>query len=336
MFHHRSVGFGSSANAQSANVLRSNHGQNENLMLHRGNQLKPSGTNSKASNKNPLGGKGSVSNALSKTPAGKQASTTRRRAFGDISNKKGSNNGFGRESSTKQNPQQHRQKPHPSDVLKPRSNNLLPRITRNVPSSQKTRFVVLPQEPKPSQSQQQQKATTKQSTQTKNSLRPRDPPSAPITRATTRAAAKADSVPDIEFAAGRTWKQQLEYDLKGEDDLASVSSLESIMNLKDYLSPRTRRKQERELEWKRQKEEADEDDRQLREQMKAMMVREQKEAEESLDNLYDVIDNLDIFSDDGLGHLDKNICSIMRDDFSLSDSSAFDLDSSACELSIPF
>mmetsp|Transcript_11491 Transcript_11491/g.26985 ORF Transcript_11491/g.26985 Transcript_11491/m.26985 type:complete len:337 (+) Transcript_11491:172-1182(+) len=336
MFHHRSVGFGSSANAHSANILRSNHGQNENLMIHRGNQMKPSGMKSNAGNKNPLGGKSFAANNLSKTPSGKQASTTRRRAFGDISNKKASNSGFGRELSAKQPQLQQRQKPHPSDVLKPRSSNLLPRVTRNPPSTQKARFVPLPEEPKPFQSQQQQKPLQQQSTKSKNAVRPREPYTAPITRAKSRALAKAQSVPDIELPAGRTWKQQLEYDLKDEDDLASISSLESIVNLKDCLGPRTLRKQARELEWKRQKEEADEDDRQLAEQMKAMMDREQKEAEESLEILYDVIDNLDIFSDDGLGNLEKIGNNTKRDDFSLSDSSEFDLGSSGDELSISF
>jgi len=150
----------------------------------------------------------------------------------------------------------------------------------------------------------------------------------------TRSAAKVELVPDIELPAGRTWKQQLDYDLKDEDDLASTSSLDSILNLKDCLSPRARWIQERELELKHQKEEADEDDRQLQEQMKAMMDREQKETEEGLDSLYDVIDNLDIFSDDDLGNNDN---SLLREDWSLSDSSAFDLNSSAeDDLLFPF
>ena len=332
MFHHRSIGFGGSANVHSVNTISSNnHGQNENSMIHRGHQRKPSGTNNSAINKNVLGGKNSiVTNNLSKTPAGKKGLTTRRRAFGDISNKKASNNGFGRDSSTNKQQHQHqqKQKPHSSDVLKPRSNNILPRLARNAPSSQKTRFVVLPEEPKQSHSQQpqQQQQSTKKSIKKKNGSALRDPLSVPVTRMKTRSAAKVELVPDIELPAGRTWKQQLDYDLKDEDDLASTSSLDSILNLKDYLSPRARWDQERELELKRQKEEADEDDRQLQVQIKMMMDREQKETEEGLDSLFDVIDNLDIFSDDGLG---KNDNSILREDWSLSDSSAFDLNSSA-------
>jgi hypothetical protein len=38
----------------------------------------------------------------------------------------------------------------------------------------------------------------------------------------------SEPLPDIEFPAGRTWKQQLAYDLKDEDDVASTSTLDRL------------------------------------------------------------------------------------------------------------
>mmetsp|Transcript_10836 Transcript_10836/g.12263 ORF Transcript_10836/g.12263 Transcript_10836/m.12263 type:complete len:96 (-) Transcript_10836:2012-2299(-) len=53
----------------------------------------------------------------------------------------------------------------------------------------------------------------------------------------------------------------------------------------------------REAHLKREKEEAENEDKQVQEQIQVMMEREREEVENSLDHLYDVIDNLDIFSD---------------------------------------
>lgn len=225
---------------------------------------------------------------LSKTPHGKTSS--RRRAFGDISNKKANNNGFGKESSSalKRNTQQ-------IEVLKPRSSNLLPRSVRKASTLQSTQFAILP-EPV-------------------NSIKPIQ-----ISKTTVQVkdhrAKKAEPLPDIERTAGRTWTQQLQYDLKDEDDLASVSTIESLLDF-DGFSPQEMWEKERDLLRKQRKDANDREDRQIKEQMKTMMDREQKEAEEELDNLYDTIDNLEIFStasrDSDLSEFDMNI----PDDLSL-------------------
>lgn len=296
MFHQsRSVSFNGDPSAQNMNVLKRGHHQNENI-IHRGNQqLKSSAAKTNNSNYNSSDTlKKQPMKTLSKTPSGKNTST-RRRAFGDISNKKASGGGgFGKESSlAKRNPQQN------NDVLKPRSNNsLLPRGIRNVPTPQttSTRFAILPEQSKPS---------LNQATNTGNTIRQQSlfssrlqQPSAISTaqQVKRRPPLKSEPVPDIERTAGRTWKQQLEYDLKGEDDIASISSMDSILNLESVFSPEDRWRKERDLHWKYQKEKDDEEDRQVQEQIQAIMDREQKEADEGLDSLYGAIDNLEIFS----------------------------------------
>ena len=305
MFHHRSIGFPGrvGGNINTAQNVLSSQRQNENL-IHRGNnQLKPSGTN------NNMNGKNAMVNT-SKTPAGKKG-PNRRRALGDISNKKGS--GFGQESSTKQKPQ-----PQQNDVLKPRSTNLLPRAaTRNVPSTQKTSFSLLSEQSKPSQPQ----LVLKQPINNRSAI---GQPSFSVTTSQVKTRPlKEEPYPDIELPAGRTWKQQLEYDLKDEDDIASTSSMDSILNLEGCLSPQARWENWRESHFKRQKEEADKEDRQVQEQIQAMMDREQEEADNGIDSLYEIIDNLDILSDDNL-EIDKNN-SLLEEEWSIPASSACDL-----------
>jgi hypothetical protein len=39
----------------------------------------------------------------------------------------------------------------------------------------------------------------------------------------------AEPMPDIEYPAGRTWKQQLAFDLKDDDDAASTSTLDHLL-----------------------------------------------------------------------------------------------------------
>ena len=196
------------------------------------------------------------------------------------------------------------------EVLKPRSSNLLPRSVRKAPTTQNTRFAILPEQPKPfrlegslNKSANASKTTEQKSLSTSQvkSHRPR----------------KVDPVPDIERIAGRTWKQQLEYDLKDEDDLASISSMDSLLNQKSSFNAQEMWEKQQDFLWNKQKEKDEEEDCQLREQIRAMMDREQKEAEDELDDLYNTIDNLEIFSvhsgndsihDDlselGLGHPD--------------------------------
>jgi hypothetical protein len=328
MFHQsRSVSFNGDPTAQNMNVLKRGHHQNEN-MIHRGNQqLKSSAGKNISGNysgsdtlkKQPM-------KTLSKTPSGKNTST-RRRAFGDISNKKASGGGgFGKESSlAKLNLQQ------TNDVLKPRSNSsLLPRGIRNVPTPQtsRTRFDILPEQSKPS---------LNPAINIGNAIRQQSPFSSRLQQPSSRSTAqqvksrpplKLESVPDIERTAGRTWKQQLEYDLKGEDDMASISSMDSILNLESVFSPEDGWRKERDLHWKQQKEKDDEEDRQVKEQIQAIMDREQTEADEELDSLYGAIDNLNIFSkishdviiqqDDRLGE-EWNTPDLSGFDLSLSD-----------------
>jgi hypothetical protein len=302
MFQHsRSVSFIGDPTAQNMNVLKRGHHQNENL-IHRGNQQLESSATTKnnhnyISSDTIMGGNKQPMKNLSKTtPSGKKAST-RRRAFGDISNKKANGGGgFGKESSSaKRNPQQ-------NDVLKPRSNNsLLPRGIRNVLTPQNARFAILPEQTKSTRLE----GSLNQAINNRNTISQQSPLSSrqhPSARTTAQQVKrhpplKLEPVPDIERPAGRTWKQQLEYDLKGEDDIASISTIDNILNLESCFSPQDRWRKERDLHWKHQKEKDDEEDRQVQEQIQAIMDREQKEAEEGLDSLYDAIDNLEIFSD---------------------------------------
>jgi hypothetical protein len=322
MFHHRSVGFTGDSKAQNGNLLSSGRHQNENL-IHRGNQLK----SSLAANKNSYSGTkvmgASKLNNSSRTPSEKKAST-RRRAFGDISNKK-ANDGLAQKSNTaKRNPQQ-------IDVLKPRSSNLLPKATRSVPTTQTTRFAILPEKPKPSliEGDIDQAANSKQKTVGQQGSFARNLESSiAITEGKSHT---SELVPDVERPAGRTWKQQLEYDLKSEDDAASISSIESDFDLENYFSPQDTWRKERDNIWKRQKEKDDEEDRQVLERIQAIIDREQEETEEGLDSLYDAIDNLEIFSDSSLVD-ERN--DRQGENWNAPDLTGFDLNLSA-DLSLP-
>ena len=289
MFHQRSsVSFGGDSSSQNVNVMRSSHHQNENLVRHRNNPIKPSASNNISKNNSfgndtMMGGKKPIK-GLSKTPHGKNTST-RRRAFGDISNTKtNNNNGFGKEQSSSLKQRNSQQK----EILKPRSNNLLPRSARKVQTTKNARFAILPEQPKDFRSEG--------SLNNRNTIEHKSI-STTIAQVKNHHIRKLDPVPDIERPAGRTWKQQLEYDLKDEDDLASISSMDSLLNLKSCFSPQERWEKERVLIWNHQREMDDEEDRQVKEQIQAMMDREQKQAEDELDCLYDAIDNLEIFSE---------------------------------------
>lgn len=319
----RSVGFVGDANARSVNVLSSGHRQNENLM-HRGNQLKPSmANNSKNSNRNMIGGKNPVKN-MSMTPAGKKSSTTRRRAFGDISNKKANNGGFGQVSSTgKPNQKQ-------NDIPKKRSVTVLPRVSRNAPSTQKTRFAVLTEQPKASRSKGgiQEAVSNRNRINHQSSLSRKAPLSVAETRAKSPSPLKSEPIPDIERPAGRTWKQQLEYDLKFEDDMSSDSSIENILSpvSRHTRSSHARREQERALDLACRTQKAEEEDRQVRERIQAMMDEEQKETEEGLNNLYDIMDNFEFFSEDNGNNSVNLLLEDDDDNWSIPDSSGFGLD----------
>jgi hypothetical protein len=93
-----------------------------------------------------------------------------------------------------------------------------------------------------------------------------------------------ETIPDIELPAGRTWKQQLEYELKDEDDIASTSSLDSILKCS---SPLSMWKSMGEALRKREKEEADREDKQVQDHFLEIIEREGEEVEKSLDKLYE-------------------------------------------------
>jgi hypothetical protein len=112
-----------------------------------------------------------------------------------------------------------------------------------------------------------------------------------------------EPVPDIELPAGRTWRQQLEYDLLDDDDVASTSSIDSFhpkdRSMWDDWGESVwayRLAQER----KEAEEEALEADRLVREQIEKMLDKEAEEQQRGLEALYDVIDNLDFLGDASL------------------------------------
>ena len=293
MLHNRSVSFaGDHATAQNMNVLRSGHHQNENL-IHQGNSL--NSLRSRNSNIDTLFSAKKPMNTLSKTPSGKMAST-RRRAFGDISNKK-TKNEFGKDSSSTT-----KQKPRTINILKHRSNSLLPRAIRNVPTPQNTQIAILPVKSKSSSlrggrlnqgicdenSFSESERSSIFSQHHSLSVEPADMKSC--------SPSKLQQYPDIERPAGRTWKQQLEYDLEAEEDLGSISSIESVLNTKGRVSPQDWYRKEMNFRSLCRKKDHEED-RAVREQFQVLMDRERQEVEEGIDSFYDVIDDLRIFSD---------------------------------------
>jgi len=311
--YHRPVGITGrvGSNTNNRNVL--SYQQNENL-IHRGknqNQLKPTGTN-KSTNGNI------IMKRTSQTPVIKK-STNRRRALGDISNKKG--DGFSAVIE--------KSKPQQNEVLKSRSTNLFSTKTNNttkkklsnrnansllserqtalipranrVSSTQKAHLAIYSEQLKPSQPQRFPKQPINDREITAQSFE--QIPSLVTTNQVKQQSFKEETVPDIELPAGRTWKEQLENELKDEDDLASTSSIDSILNLEGRSSLMSMWDGMREVHLKREKEEAEMEDKQVQEKIQAMMEREREEVENSLDNLYDVFDNFDIFSD---GNRDGN------------------------------
>mmetsp|Transcript_10834 Transcript_10834/g.12257 ORF Transcript_10834/g.12257 Transcript_10834/m.12257 type:complete len:345 (-) Transcript_10834:2012-3046(-) len=308
--YHRSVATTGRVGSNTNNRNGLSYQQNENL-IHRGknqNQLKPTKTNNSTS----ANGK-SILRSTSQTPAAKKG-CNRRRALGDISNKKG--DCFSVVIQEKSKPQQ-------NEVLKSRSTNifsttnnsttkkklsnknansllpeiqttLIPRANR-VSSTQKAHLAIFSEQLKPSQSQRFTKQPINDRAITANSFE--QVPSFITTNQVQQQSFKEETVPDIELPAGRTWKEQLENELKDEDDLASTSSIDSILNLGGHSSPMSMWDGMREAHLKREKEEAENEDKQVQEQIQVMMEREREEVENSLDHLYDVIDNLDIFSD---------------------------------------
>jgi hypothetical protein len=109
-----------------------------------------------------------------------------------------------------------------------------------------------------------------------------------------------EPIPDIERPAGRTWKEQLEYDLKDEDDVASTSSLDDI--LLDVLDSRTMWDDYKESLLKHQKEEDERCERFLQEKIDKLLEQDRQE-EKGLECLLDVVamfgePSLDVAEDD--------------------------------------
>lgn len=316
MFHLKSVSFtGDATVAHNANVLSSGHHQNENL-IHGGNQQKSSEPKTINYNGDITLGRTKPIKFSSKNFPGKKASG-RRRAFGDISNKK-VNSGFGKESSSaKQNTQR-------NNVIKTRSKTTLPRSTRSLSTAQNTPFSILSEKSKPSRldGALDQVMNNTNTIGTQSALLKQRSLTITTTEVKGGPTLKLEPVPDIERSAGRTWMQQLEYDLKLEDDLASISSIESILKMESCFSPHERWTKERDTRWKLQKEKEDEEDRLVYEQFQASVDREQKEDEEGLDSLYDAIDNLEVFSDISL---DERTNNLQEEEWTIQDLSRLDL-----------
>ena len=292
MFHHRPVSFTGDAIAQNSNMLSGVRHQNENL-INRGKQVKHSSTSHERfhSDDSIISGKKSA-NKLVTASSGKKSSA-RRRAFGDISNKR-ANKTFGKESSSLGN-----RNALKTDALKPHSNHLLPRTMRRGPITNGTRFDILPQQSKPSRIEEVLDHTSKKldAGGQQSSFSQQHPESMTTIQAKSYPPMTFETVPDIERPAGRTWKEQLEYDLKSEDDLASISSIESILKMDSCFGSNNGSEIDRDTDWKRQKEIDDEEDRQIQQEIQAIMDREQKETEEGLNVFYETISNLEILGD---------------------------------------
>ncbi|KAG7356463.1 lipase class 3 [Nitzschia inconspicua] len=117
-----------------------------------------------------------------------------------------------------------------------------------------------------------------------------------------------EPVPDIELPAGRTWKQQLEYDLKiDDDDVASTSSIDDV--LLESLDRRSMWDDWKETMRKSQKEEAEKLDRIIQEGIEAVLEQDQRDYELGIECLCDNVNSLDIFgstSDIDLGIKDDS------------------------------
>lgn len=101
-----------------------------------------------------------------------------------------------------------------------------------------------------------------------------------------------DIVPDIERPAGRTWKEQLAYDLRDEDDAASTSTLDHLDDDDDddlFLgSARSMWDDWGESMWKRheqeQRQQAEREDREVQEQIERML----EQDKQGLESLFDL------------------------------------------------
>eukprot|EP00529_Nitzschia_sp_RCC80_P041527 CAMPEP_0113456650 /NCGR_PEP_ID=MMETSP0014_2-20120614/8997_1 /TAXON_ID=2857 /ORGANISM="Nitzschia sp." /LENGTH=424 /DNA_ID=CAMNT_0000348111 /DNA_START=267 /DNA_END=1541 /DNA_ORIENTATION=+ /assembly_acc=CAM_ASM_000159 len=147
-------------------------------------------------------------------------------------------------------------------------------------------------------------------------------------------------VPDIEYPAGRTWKQQLEFDLKDEDDVASTSTLDHLLRDDDDDSDddddheetdggRTMWHDWSESVWQnRQKKEQDRAERgekEVQDQINRLLEEEKLGLESLYDDTMDRFNNMNMNDHDHSyifkGDMESNLLAIDDDDWSLPASS---------------
>jgi hypothetical protein len=304
-----------------------------------------------------------------KTP-GTKSSNTRRRALGDISNKKQNPLGFRRGLVV-----QSSQKP----VLKPRSSNnvvwhstpskgsaksILPKKTENDVPQRPVQVKTPTMSSKPMiprisavsgrtgdgnftanlpsfisrQSQEASKKKEKPSlkpsrpvlaTLSSNTLIPKSAPSQFLHKSTTvnnptnekYTSRMEEPIPDIELPAGRTWKQQLEHDLKGDDDdIASTSSIDDI--LMETLGSRSMWDDWKESMRKHHQEEGEKLDRISQTEIDAMLAQDERDYQRGIESLCDIVDGFSLFGfDDEIDLQIKDDISGDNDEWSLPASS---------------
>ena len=145
-------------------------------------------------------------------------------------------------------------------------------------------------------------------------------------------------VPDIEYPAGRTWKQQLEFDLKDEDDVASTSTLDHLLRDDDTdddsdddeetTGRRTMWNDWSESVWQNRQKKQQERDERAEKEVQDQINRLLEEEKVGLESLYD--DTIDGFDNINNGHshsyifkgdMESNLLAIDDDDWSLPASS---------------
>mmetsp|Transcript_34467 Transcript_34467/g.83133 ORF Transcript_34467/g.83133 Transcript_34467/m.83133 type:complete len:426 (+) Transcript_34467:400-1677(+) len=233
-----------------------------------------------------------------------------------------------------------------------------------VPSKLGQQFQKLQIHQEPQQPQQQLRMTTKSSsslnnfgTSSKLAVRPKQLPTSSTMIPLQGTSGKMDGnmskvkssnvvdlssesgpVPDIEYPAGRTWKHQLEFDLKGEDDVASTSTLDHLLRDDDDSDDdddeetnggRTMWHDWSESVWQnRQKKEQDRAERgekEVQDQINRLLEQEKLGLESLYDDIMDRSDNMNMNDPDHSyifkGDMESNLLAIDDDDWSLPASS---------------
>ena len=102
--------------------------------------------------------------------------------------------------------------------------------------------------------------------------------------------------------AGRTWKQQLEYDLKDEDDAASTSTLDELWkeNGVEKFDERAMWDDWEESIRQEMKSKSQQDQKYLQDRINAVLEKDQQDYEKGLESLCDIVDGLDILNEEDL------------------------------------